>query len=545
MYKIYLDGEVLHNSKSPDTAVVNPVLVTEMGSAGMLEFSVPVINKHYSDIKKLVSTVSVYQDDTWVWSGRVLDQTMDWHNSKVIKCEGMLNYLNDSVIHPHSNFDESKNRNMDLEEYLRFIIDEHNKQVEVFKAFELGRVTVDFEKYNEKTGDEEIPETEEPGYRKTMDIINDLVEKYGGYLVVKPKTENTTYPVILELLKEYDNSSHSQTVEFGKNLLDIERSISGTDIFSAVIPTGQTDSSGDPLTVIDAAKSGGSVVIEDEELIKLFGRIIKTTDHSDIDDEDELYAAGEKDLAEMKKKMYKVSVNALDLSLVDKNISTFRVGDSVRVLSNAHDFDMKLPVTSIRLDLAYPDKSELTLGDSVKRISDKMTDAAKKSAESYKKLRELKNSHTWIVYADDTKGLHISTVQLPSSKFMGVAWNKETAKVDISDPGIFAWSPIEYELRHVIECTKAADTATFYADVYRGGVKITDMYDDSFFKWYVKNEDGEKYIGRGKTIKVNVLSMGYGGTIVCEFAHIREFGLLDRQSDFYVDGSGKKYIVRS
>ena len=43
-----------------------------------------------------------------------------------------------------------------------------------------------------------------------------------------------------------------------------------------------------PFTIEDATQSGGSVMIEDPEFVRIFGKIISTVEHSEIDDEDEL-----------------------------------------------------------------------------------------------------------------------------------------------------------------------------------------------------------------------------------------------------------------
>lgn len=544
MYKIYLNGQLLHDLSNPGRVVADPVLNLERGVAGTLDCKVPVVNGAYGAIKKMVSVIEVYQDDKRLWCGRVLNQTLDWDNSKVLTVEGVLNFLNDSVMPPHTNLDEVSGLNMDLAQYLGYLITEHNNQVEGFKAFELGRVTVDYEKFNAQTQDDEIPEREEKGYKKTRDIINDLVGQYGGFLVAKPKTANATYPIILELLKDYDQVN-TQTIEFGKNLLTMERAISGADIFSAVIPTGKTDGAGVPLTIEDATQSGGSVMIEDPELVRIFGKIISTVEHSEIDDEDELYEAGRKDLTEVKSKMYKVTLTAVDLSLLDKSIDSFSVGDKIRVVSTAHNFDMELPVTNLRLDLANPERSELTVGDSVNRIVDTVSSSAKKLADQYNKLSNLKNTYTWVVYADTPQGGNISLVQLPSSKYRGVAWNKPVKDVDTSNPGIFAWSPLTSVVELKTHYTKTGDIATFIAEVFIDGVNVTGNYDNALFKWFKKNENGEVLLGTGKTIAVSASDMGYGGTIVCEFAHVREYGLLDRQSNLYVSRNGEKYIGRS
>ena len=87
-------------------ALADPVLNLERGVAGTLDCKVPVVNGAYGAIKKMVSVIEVYQDDKRLWCGRVLNQTLDWDNSKVLIVEGVLNFLNDSVMPPHTNLDE-------------------------------------------------------------------------------------------------------------------------------------------------------------------------------------------------------------------------------------------------------------------------------------------------------------------------------------------------------------------------------------------------------------------------------------------------------
>ena len=49
-------------------------------------------------------------------------------------------------------------------------------------------------------------------------IVNNILGQYGGFLVVKSKMANVTYPIILELLKDYDqvNTGAEKRID-GKN----------------------------------------------------------------------------------------------------------------------------------------------------------------------------------------------------------------------------------------------------------------------------------------------------------------------------------------
>lgn len=371
MYKVFIDGKPLHVPGQPRNVVANPILTEEQGKAGSFTCVVPVTNTQYENIKKLRSRITVYSDNKRLWRGRVLDQKMDWNNSKEILAEGDLGLLNDSIIPPHNSFSESENRDMTLPEYLSFLIGIHNSQVEDFKKFELGSVTVKYQ-----TTDDTIPEREESGYRKTREIIEDLVKEYEGFLVAQPKTADDSSPTVLGLVKELD-TSNSQKIEFGKNLMTLERALSGADIYSVLIPTGKADSTGDPLTIEEAASSGGKNEIADAALVAQFGRIVETKDFPEIDDENELYQKGLETLEKIKKNLYKITLTAVDLSLVNKDITTFAVGEKVRIISAPHGIDENLPITNLRLDLEKPENSEITVGGETRRITESVNESVK------------------------------------------------------------------------------------------------------------------------------------------------------------------------
>lgn len=126
----------------------------------------------------------------------------------------------------------------------------------------------------------------------------------------------------------------------------------------------------------------------------------------------------------------------------------------------------------------------------------------------------------------------------------------ERLKLEYTDGTISYTNPVlvdisKSELSLYTDYTKTSNIATFTAYVMYGNENVTSQYDDKYFKWYKKTESGEIFIGSGKTITVNTRDMGYGGTIVCNFAEIRECRLLDRELNVYVDANGNTYIVRS
>ena len=57
-----------------------------------------------------------------------------------------------------------------------------------------------------------------------------------------------------------------------------------------------------------------------------------------------------------------IDLNAIDLSAVDKEISSFKLGQYVRALSLPHDLDQSMLVNKLTIDLFKPSASKMTLG---------------------------------------------------------------------------------------------------------------------------------------------------------------------------------------
>ena len=86
MYTIYADGQLLYSPTEAEEgyAVFDPKLTMELNKAGSLEFTMPPSNVMYDQLQKLKTYVTVEQDGTEIWRGRVLHDEKDF-------------YLNDAI----------------------------------------------------------------------------------------------------------------------------------------------------------------------------------------------------------------------------------------------------------------------------------------------------------------------------------------------------------------------------------------------------------------------------------------------------------------
>ena len=369
MYTIYVDDKLVYapHLSGMGFAVTSPKVEVELGKAGSAEFNLPPDNNMYNGIKKLKSEIIVYDEKDEgierdeIFRGRVLHDEKDFYNQKNVYCEGELSYLIDSVVRPYS-------YQGDVENLFKQFVNSHNGQVEEEKRFAIGQVTV--------TDPNDYITRESSEYPSSFDEMNSkLVDLLGGYL--RPRLSGGIR--YLDYVTEYGDIS-DQTIEFGKNLLDISEYISAEDVFTVLIPLGseQQDENGNSsgrLTI--SSVNGGKDYIEDEDAIKLFGRIVKVQTWDDVTIASNLLSKGEQFLKQGIEMAISITIKALDLHLIGVDVSRIKLGDYVRVVSYPHNIDQYFLCSKISYDLQNPENTEYTLGINFTSLTDQQTNQQK------------------------------------------------------------------------------------------------------------------------------------------------------------------------
>lgn len=352
MYKVYCDGLLLYHSKLQKLKIFNPTLDLELNKTGAFDFTIYPEHPYYGMIKKLASIITVTQDDYMIFRGRVLDEDVGWHNEKNIVCEGDMAFLLDSVLRPFS-FSGT------IAEFVAYVLSLHNPQVEAVKHFQVGTMGVE--------GNINYDASDYITAKETLEKA--LLEPLGGY--IKTRFENGV--AYLDYIKEF-NLLSPQTIEFGKNLLDLKRIRKGGDIGTVLIPLGAKvkDEEGKDteqrLTI--ASVNGGADFIQDDDAIKEFRTIVKPVIFEDITDPAELKAAGEARLAELVNQWESIELTAADLATVNKKFTSFHLGTQVDAKSTHHGLDHRFLVTKLSLKLHEPGANKLTMGKTVMTFSE-------------------------------------------------------------------------------------------------------------------------------------------------------------------------------
>lgn len=369
MYRMDADGVVFHDPSLNDATrlAIGAEATLEINKAGSLTFMLPPGNVIYKALRKRKSVVTLYQGNEIIFRGRVLDTMIDLQSLCEVYCEGELALLIDSLQPPIEYKGSAAG-------YFMQMVASHNATMDADKQFVVGEVSA-------VTSEHEVNvETDE--YRETLEEMRSLlVDEFGGYLRVR-YSGGTRY---LDYIKEY-NSSSSQRIQFGVNLVDIENRNDTVNLCTVLVPMGKKG-----LTI--ESVNGGSVYLQDAQGIAQYGRIEKVKRFENIEVASELLEYGQKALEQMKAER-SIVVKAVDMQLVNGYSDSFTLGDRVWIESSPHDVSESELCTKAVIKLDTPDQSEYTFGTPAEKLTDNVSNLKKKTDSEYDKLKD------WLTVTD-------------------------------------------------------------------------------------------------------------------------------------------------
>lgn len=382
MYTIYAVGTggtetVLFSDTMPDTAYkpVSPRLTLTAGAAGSLSLTLPKNNAAHTVVERLTTTMRVERDGETIWMGRVLSEKTDIWQSRTLFCEGALAYLNDTI--PMVSLTGAG-----ASAALSAILTAHNGKVVENRRITLGTVTVTGSVTVEADGSE------------SLQIINQkLVGALGGVLRMRyPVSEQTGRPVpTLDWLANYPPSPAGTTPQelvFGTNLLDFVREWDMTDFATYCYVRGAEIEGSEPKAYY--ASDWQYITPQSGTPPKdLYGRIEKYLDYSDLQSNEACVSAAQTYLETQQFAAMKLDVTALDLRIINPNVKSFDLLETVWVNSPVHGLHSEFVVTGLDIPLDAPESTRYTLGNQniayVRRVNTitKVTQANQQAAIEY------------------------------------------------------------------------------------------------------------------------------------------------------------------
>lgn len=366
MYKIFADDTLIYDSTVEDYKIGKGSGALETNKAGSFTFSVYPEHFFYDRFVKKKTVIKVTKSDRILFRGRVLDDRDDIWKRREIVCEGELNFLQDSLIRPYT-------FNGTPEEAFRKFVTEHNAQVDEFKRFKVGQVTVyDPNDYIARSNS---------NYENALKNLTSrlLEDSLGGYLHITHGEDGTDPVPTLHYLADFTEIS-SQSIEFGSNLKDFLKKGTGQAIATAIIPLGAKLDDGnigtDDLRLTIADVNDGLDYVYDEAAVAKHGWIFDTVVYDDVTLPSNLKARGLAELAKRINENITLELTAVDLHLLNRSIESFRHDTYVRVISPPHNFAETLLCHRQTFNILKPDNDTVALGTSYSSFTGTVTKAA-------------------------------------------------------------------------------------------------------------------------------------------------------------------------
>lgn len=338
-----------------------------VNSIDSLELSLYPDNPGYGLLVPNLTMIEVIRnsDKKLKFKGRVYKPTGEMNSNgltlKKYVCEGELSYLWDSVQSYHTAHGA-------LEMFTVMLAD-HNQQMPEDKKIYLGQVIAESEARQHTWH-----------YVKTMQAIQDYIRDYGGEIRLRYGEDGKRY---LDYTSTVWASGSDTKIELAVNMQSVSWTVDPASIASGVYAVGaklhDDGSSAERLELHE--------VIWNADLVTKYGEIVAVVEWDDVTVEANLRRKAEEWLSTQSGELHQYSVQAVDLSKIDRNYDEFEVGVQYAVKNPLIGLDDVIRCIGKTWSINDITKDRLTFGDKyetltaltssrAKMLSDKIDKAA-------------------------------------------------------------------------------------------------------------------------------------------------------------------------
>lgn len=343
----------------PDYVLISAVYHREKRTIGTLIFKLLDNHPSFSVFEKFKGVVHLDFNGVRLFDARIYNVKKDINNIKTVECEGLLGFLNDSVIAPYTfnrnsrifvNAQPSDNYSIRVRDYITDLLNEHNSQVAEEQRVFLTNNT------DSSILNTEIS-TEGSGYSTAWDeLTTNVLNNYGGDVDLDLSQSDTK-------LKFFDapSSNVAQEIRYGINLKSIELSYND-DFATAVYPVSEyVDDNKITHKINIGSVNGGNYFIINQTAAASYGRINKVVNIKGATNPTDLYNLALAQLNEMSRMRVKTTLSAIDMSELDASYMPIKTGQLIRAVSEPNDISFTAEVTAFDADIIDPGKSMYTI----------------------------------------------------------------------------------------------------------------------------------------------------------------------------------------
>ena len=377
---IYNDGipTEIHNEEKK---LKSGTVVKGINTIDSLSMSLLPSNIGFNRLREFTTLVDVYNTrrKRTEFIGRVLysNPSMSDNGSivKAVTCESVFGYLCDS----QQLYVEEKN--WTVRGFLEYAVGVHNSQVEEYKRFTVGEVTVTDPNDNLYCGIQR---------ENTWETIKKkLIDKLGGEI----RYREVDGEIYIDYLTEIGTTKATK-IALSHNMKAISKEKDPSAYVTRLIPLGcklkkevtTTDDEGNETTEMVETEerldissvNDGKIYIDDTQAIQAYGIHIGYQEWDDVTDPNNLLTKGENWLVENNKLQIKYSITALDLSILGLDIDDFEVCNRHPIENALLGIDDTARIIKKSIDICEEVKSTIEVGDNFKTLSDMQIENAGK-----------------------------------------------------------------------------------------------------------------------------------------------------------------------
>lgn len=374
-------GTLIHSSYPNLPKLHTATLTQGMNVVDSGELSMGINSPGYNLLTPMRSRIKVFKDNTLTFHGRVIKSIPTMDSSGLMMQTFDVNSIED-YLHDSCQV-QQKISNCTVAQYFQAIISQHNRQVEDYKKFKVGSVTV-----TDSSGSAD----RYLDYEDTFDAIaNRLIDVYGGYIMVDYDTMTINYLASV-------GSKSTTPLQIGFNMKSAQKTVDPTSVITRLIPTG-ADSSTDSSTSMDTSSLttdkqtttakvalSSPNYVDSQSLIDEFGIIVGTENFSDVTDTTALKTQAQAWLAKQSAATESWEISVSNLHLIDKTIDDFQVGNQYQFINDFVAPTEWLQVSELDLDLVTPTSSTIKIGSTNLSLSAYLQNKVKQTQSLQKKI---------------------------------------------------------------------------------------------------------------------------------------------------------------
>ncbi|EGC8431275.1 hypothetical protein H9185_001154 [Listeria monocytogenes] len=378
--KIYNNGVPLE-IQNEERKLKSGNVVKGINAIDSCTFTILPNNPGFNRIRDKKTLVTVYNTNKnrFEFHGRALYSAPAMDSSglitKAVTCESFFGFLCDS----EQIYVEEKN--WTVEGLLEHIINTHNSQVEDYKHFAIGEVTVTDPNNNLYVGIQR---------KKTWETIKEkLLDKLGGEIRFRVVDD----VIYIDYLTKI-GVTRTTEIALSRNMKSITQENDPTAYVTRFKPLGckltreeiSTDENGnETVEIVETEErldissvNNGLDYIVDESAEAAYGINVHSETFDDITEPSNLFTRGTQWLAENNRVKVKYSISALDLSLLGLDIDDFDVHNYHPIKNALLGIDDTARIIKKTIDICNETSSTIEVGDNFKTLSDIQLDQAGK-----------------------------------------------------------------------------------------------------------------------------------------------------------------------